>query len=103
MKGRQGCEVDSLWHSFGSPVEYIPSQDAPDQSKLSLLPAQLLQGLDHLLVVPECHVILPLFNLQQSKDMIQPVWTHIKKSNQKHSEMWFCLKKKKKENINKYA
>lgn len=60
------CEVDSLRHSFGSPVKDIPGQDATDQSELPLLPAQLVQGLDHLLVVLESHVVLPLLDLQHS-------------------------------------
>lgn len=60
------CEVDSLGHGFGSPVEDVPGQDAPDQGELPLLPSQVVQGLDHLLVVLERHVVLPLLDLQHS-------------------------------------
>lgn len=63
--GTWSPECDSLRHSFGSPVKHVPSQKAPDQSKLPLLPVQLLQGLHGLQVVLESSVVLLLFNLQQ--------------------------------------
>lgn len=63
--GTWSPECDSLWHSFGSPVKHVPSQKAPDQSKLPLLPVQLLQGLHGLQVVLESPIVLLLFNLQQ--------------------------------------
>lgn len=87
-----GCELHSLWHGLGSPVEHIPSQDAPDQGKLSLLPAQLLHGLHRLLVIPESHVILPLFDLQHSRDMVQFYSSH----EIKNSSTIRNVKKKKK-------
>lgn len=54
----------SLRDGFGSPVEDIPGQNASDERKLSLLPAQLLQRPDSLLVVLERTVVLLLFDLK---------------------------------------